>query len=272
MALFVFAGLLARSHQRPFLAAILFGLGSLTRGNGIFFAGFFAYDLLQSAKRVSWVRWLAWEAPKAAIFCVISAAGFVALQAAAFAAFCSTDDADLRRPWCDEPIPFIYQFVQREYWYAPLLRLFHALIGRRNVGFLNYFELKQVPNFAIAAPILLSCTAAIVRYFAYDWRRAVSLGLSGSARARQTKETHVPIEYHDGLLPHMFLLLYTVLLTVFVAHIQIANRMFSCMPVMYWALADGIRHGRRGAKAVVSFFVIYAAAVCVLFANFYPPA
>mgnify|MGYP002050440369 CR=1 FL=1 len=44
---------------------------------------------------------------------------------------------DAAPAWCRERVPSIYAHVQRTYW---------------NVGFLRYYELKQLPNFALAAP------------------------------------------------------------------------------------------------------------------------
>ena len=44
--------------------------------------------------------------------------------------------------WCDGPLPDIYGHVQRTYW---------------NVGPLRYFQMRQLPNFALATPALLLC-------------------------------------------------------------------------------------------------------------------
>jgi phosphatidylinositol glycan class V len=42
--------------------------------------------------------------------------------------------------WCDKFIPFSYTNVQSKYW---------------NVGFMKYWQFKQIPNFILAMPILL---------------------------------------------------------------------------------------------------------------------
>lgn len=55
-----------------------------------------------------------------------------------------------------------------------MLRL---LIGR-NVGFLRYYEVKQIPNFLMAAPMIILSASGIVFYSLYDPRRILSLGKS----------------------------------------------------------------------------------------------
>ena len=62
--------------------------------------------------------------------------------------------ADGGRPWCAEgglggllpPQLSLYGFVQREYW---------------GIGFLAYYELKQLPNFALASPIIVLSVAGL---------------------------------------------------------------------------------------------------------------
>jgi hypothetical protein len=44
------------------------------------------------------------------------------------------------RPWCSNALPFVYGFVQREYW---------------GLGLFAYWRPKQAPNFALAAPVLV---------------------------------------------------------------------------------------------------------------------
>jgi phosphatidylinositol glycan class V len=50
----------------------------------------------------------------------------------------------------------LYSHVQRLHW---------------NVGFLRYYQLKQVPNFALAAPVLLLGTTGSLAWIRRSWRR-----------------------------------------------------------------------------------------------------
>lgn len=64
--------------------------------------------------------------------------------------------------WCLEPIPVLYSYLQDVYW---------------DVGFLRYFQLKQIPNFLLALPIAALSFMALYMYIKANPRFCVHLGL-----------------------------------------------------------------------------------------------
>ena len=51
--------------------------------------------------------------------------------------------------WCHGRMPMPYGYIQDKYW---------------NVGFLRYFELRQIPNFIIAAPVIYVVLSHSLRF------------------------------------------------------------------------------------------------------------
>ena len=117
------------------------------RSNGLILAGFFAYEAL--------VRLLRRDSLLNTAVAVASAC-FVALPLLAWyshytASMYCNGDAEAVRPWCRASFPNIYAFVQREYW---------------NVGFLRYWEIKQIiTNFVLALPALALAAASAHGFF-----------------------------------------------------------------------------------------------------------
>ncbi len=93
-------------------------------------------------------------------------------QAWAFQRFCAGRWAQQPRPWCSRPLPLIYTFVQEHYW---------------DVGLFRYFRAEQLPNFALAAPMLALTAAGVAAYVRADVRRALRAGLATADAARRGK-------------------------------------------------------------------------------------
>lgn len=95
-------------------------------------------------------------------------------------------------PWCQYTLPFPYNYVQSNYW---------------DVGFLRYYQWKQLPNFLLALPILCfmhwhSCE--------YMWM-FVTKHFSQAAGFRELLKTHkaLPFVLHGAFLTIVCALLYT---------------------------------------------------------------
>ncbi|CAG8816914.1 12329_t:CDS:2, partial [Racocetra persica] len=101
---------------------------------------------------------------KTIILCSIVFLGFGAFQIYGFDQFCI--HATPIRLWClQSPFPLLYLYVQEVYW---------------NCGFLTYYEVKQIPNFLLALPMILLSSFGIYKYAKYDYKRMISFGLQNS--------------------------------------------------------------------------------------------
>jgi len=161
-----FAGLYALHARGAFWpAAAAFAASSAARSNGILSAGF----LLHASARRAIADWRAGRrggaaaaAARGAVGAALVVAPYAWLQYSAWAAYCGPAAAGPRRPWCDGALPSVYGFVQGEYW---------------GVGFLKYYQLKQIPNFLIAAPVLALTFAAVAAYARRNGRHFAAGGL-----------------------------------------------------------------------------------------------
>jgi phosphatidylinositol glycan class V len=128
--------------------------------------------------------------------------------------------------WCLKTIPSSYQYVQKTYW---------------NVGFLNYWTWKQIPNFLLALPVFI-----LIGNFVINWFRIVRKDLWKSKLEyffsdKSSRNKNLWFIEQD-FLPHI---IYTIFLTsfaLFFMHIQVATRfLFSSGPLLYFICADRIK-------------------------------
>ena len=154
--------------------------------------------------------------------------------------------------WCHYSYPLIYSYVQAKYW---------------NVGFLKYFTLKQLPNFAIALPTITISSMAIVDYVAFDFQRFLTLGAS---EGKPSKKAF----YSDRILPHIYLTMVMLFMAVTSMHVQVIVRFFTCVPVLYWWLGTSVAYKTHTKiiKCYTFYALAYASAGIVLFSKFLPPA
>ena len=103
---------------------------------------------------------------KLALCSLVALAPLFAFQYVGYRQFCV--DTQRPQPYCAHLLPNVYSHVQARYW---------------NVGLFAYYELKQVPNFLLAAPTLLMSAAGVVAFARRDVARFLSLGLYSSSTA-----------------------------------------------------------------------------------------
>ncbi|XP_059628811.1 uncharacterized protein LOC132271444 isoform X3 [Cornus florida] len=73
--------------------------------------------------------------------------------------------SDELRAWCKARLPLLYNYIQSHYW---------------GMGLLRYFQLKQLPNFLLASPILSLVLCSIIHYVKLQPEIFFSLGFLAS--------------------------------------------------------------------------------------------
>ncbi|OVA20691.1 GPI mannosyltransferase 2 [Macleaya cordata] len=151
------------------IAVLLFALSGFARSNGVLNAGYLcfqamhqAYDAIFQKNRVGLAVQIL-IAGTVRSLCIF--APFIAYQAYGYHNICLGRLSDEMRPWCKARVPFLYDFLQGNYW---------------GVGFLKYFQLKQLPNFLLASPILSLALCTIVNYVRLRPAIVFSLGFRAS--------------------------------------------------------------------------------------------
>uniref|UniRef100_A0A8R7PK12 GPI mannosyltransferase 2 n=1 Tax=Triticum urartu TaxID=4572 RepID=A0A8R7PK12_TRIUA len=152
-ALFSLGGLFYLFSGARTVAMIMLALSGSARSNGALNAGYIcfeallqAYDAAIQKKRPMWaVQALVTGFLRST--CVFLP--FFAFQAYGYLNICVHGDTDELRPWCKAKLPLLYSFIQSHYW---------------GVGFLRYFQVKQLPNFLLASPVLSLAVYSIVHY------------------------------------------------------------------------------------------------------------
>ncbi|KAI9340869.1 dolichol-p-mannose mannosyltransferase, partial [Obelidium mucronatum] len=255
-AMLSFSGMLFHSSNRNWLASVTWMLAGVVRSNAIVFIGFFLYQYLKSisvCKKLNLMLLM-----QTIVQSSIVLSGFAFFQYYGYTSYCH--DVSNLRPWCRRSLPLLYSFVQKEYW---------------NVGFLQYWTPSQIPNFLLAAPMVITSFAAIRSYFYNNVRRFLTLGLVEDKKVAKQSSTGF---YSLNTLPHIFLCLFLTLYCLFCMHVQVITRFFTSMPVVYWYLAHCILLGRQSlrnysvGRVILGWFVGYGAVGVVLFSLFYPPA
>ncbi|XP_017763719.1 PREDICTED: GPI mannosyltransferase 2 [Eufriesea mexicana] len=184
--------------------------------------------------------------------------------------------------WCHLKIPVAYSYIQKKYW---------------NVGFMNYYKIKQIPNFVLAFPILYIMIRCIKEYFFEHKKYFYTLGFIKDIEHNvQTERKKYPIEMLVFVLHGLFLTVFCILFV----HIQVSTRLISsASPLIYWYCAlsmsdifynddNSIDNNKENIfwkwkvffltmkrytlknKLIFSYFLGYAVVGCFMFPNFLP--
>uniref|UniRef100_A0A8D0B5F4 GPI mannosyltransferase 2 n=1 Tax=Salvator merianae TaxID=96440 RepID=A0A8D0B5F4_SALMN len=130
-------------------------------------------------------------------------------------------------PWCSWDFPVVYTYIQDAYW---------------NVGFLRYFEPRQIPNFLLAAPTIALGSWAVCWYVAANPWHCLTLGLVRRNPGGTEAEEDAGKPASGFCSPRAFVyVVHAAALLVFgtfFMHVQVITRFLgSSSPVLYWFLA-----------------------------------
>lgn len=249
--------------------AVLLALGSATRSNGMVSIGFIAYKILTDMLRTScgkfkvdrrWTLYgtLLLKASQMLLLVSIIALPFVAFQYYGFMLFCRSA---ITPPWCKYSlVPLPYSYMQKQYW---------------NVGFLKYYELKQLPNFLLAMPVILMGVLGI-----FEW-------LKNQTWSDLFQEIVSPTRRVTGILSsnvfvYVVHLSFLLIFGMTSMHVQVVTRfVVSSSPMIYWFAAgwtmprkcdkhDATMYSNLKSNLVYIYFLVYFWLGFVLHCNFYP--
>ncbi|XP_042956466.1 GPI mannosyltransferase 2-like isoform X1 [Carya illinoinensis] len=165
------------------IAVLLLALSTCARSNGVLNAGYFCFQTLHQAYDAVFVKRHAYLAVQVlisgALRCICIFTLFIAFQAYGYYNICLGHSVDEMRPWCKARLPLLYNYIQSHYW---------------GVGFLRYFQLKQLPNFLLASPILSLALCSIVYYAKSRPEIFFSLGFLASVEEKNSSAVLFSLE------------------------------------------------------------------------------
>ncbi|KAM7100257.1 GPI mannosyltransferase 2 isoform 3-T8 [Molossus nigricans] len=242
-ALLTFTAMGQLERGRSWTSGLLFALATGVRSNGLVSIGFLMYSQCQGFFSSLMVLNPLSQILKlmGSVFLSVLTLGlpFALFQYYAYTQFCLPGSAHSipkpllqlavdkgyriaegnKPPWCSWELPLIYNYVQDIYW---------------NVGFLRYYELKQVPNFLLAAPVAILVAWATWTYVTTHPWLCLTLGM------RRNKNNETLEKPDPGFLsPRVFVyLVHAAALLLFgtlCMHVQVLTRFLgSSTPIVYW--------------------------------------
>ena len=221
--------------------------------------------------------------------CVVTLAPLFAVQLYGYRTYCARALGGDPPAWCSRwrPFPNVYAHVQSHYW---------------NVGFLRYYELKQIPNFLLAAPALaVSASAGLCWWNTFARTEPRNQGGKGSddeaeadgadanrtqTRSRSRRRSREEGSEHAWMLsprvrPYLFKWAVMSVVALLAMHVQVTTRFLSVTPGIYWFLAKrGFAEAEREEKerktssvwrrAVTLYSILFFLLGALLFPTFYP--
>jgi len=233
--LLTFRGMLLLERGHWISSAIFFALSGAARSNGLVNIGFLLHRAIYDVVALLHVRAkngislseFGLNICRISALLVLCVVPFAAFQYRAYTVYCNrfASYQDLpehirqygiemgyRMPymgpsvWCSSSFPLSYSYIQSSHW---------------NVGFLNYYEWKQIPNFLLATPMATLCVVMIVSYLWKHGSYCIYAGFIPRGDAEHVTED----EWDDGLPRTCFVyVVHTAFLLVFgilCMHVQV---------------------------------------------------
>ncbi|KAL5832321.1 hypothetical protein ACOSQ4_017675 [Xanthoceras sorbifolium] len=172
-ALFSVGGIYYLMSGAKNIAVLWFALSGCARSNGVLNAGYFCFQTMHRAydalflKKSGYLTILILVDGALRSICIFIP--FIAFQAYGYRNICLGRSPDEMRPWCKARVPLLYNFIQSHYW---------------KVGFLRYFQVKQLPNFLVASPIMSLALCSIIHYVKSQPELFFSLGFQTSKEGK----------------------------------------------------------------------------------------
>ena len=264
-AALIFSGCWAwasKSEIAPLIASLCWYLATTTRSNGAIYIGFILLSMIGSlfATRDSQARLTGFLVKFANVYVICRA--LYDHNQEGIAQHCETNST-LQPDWCNTALTSstfsLYQFVQEKYW---------------NVGFFRYYEMKQVPNFLLASPILILSLQGSIDWVIYNWKvRAHPLTIPGISS--WFLDVCKGFATGDNAFGHYAVLGASALVGLTVAHVQISTRLIcSACPALYWAMASQVWGGNGNSSVVgdsiLAYCLLYMLLGAILHSCWYP--
>ncbi|KAG0726387.1 GPI mannosyltransferase 2 [Chionoecetes opilio] len=256
------------THASSSYGATMFGLASAVRSNGLVNVGFVLYRKLQDCSNYFYrIRNATTESGQLSLVlvmlltlnytliplllgCCAVVVPFVVFQMWCYVTYCKEEGSAPTLPahlemfvrsnflhspdlgeaeWCYSFPPLAYSHVQDKYW---------------DVGFLRYYEFRQVPNFILAMPMvmLVICHAAL--YMVDNPQICWGLGIPVSLAEHGTEREKQALPWPERGINAWRVFIYTAhslclcAFCVLCIHVQVTTRLLcSSCPVVYWFAA-----------------------------------
>ena len=254
--LFLFSQLVGHYHLKSnnvFYAYLCFAFGSTIRSNGIVSFGFIVYYYLrqihQRKRNFLPIYYL--------ILCLLP---FSFVQYYQYKEYCfekyipselkiyglnnnlSMPLSNFSSTWCLEKVPLSYQYVQKTYW---------------NVGLLNYWTWKQIPNFILALPLFILMGSFITNWFRIERKNIYKEKFKYLFSNKNENRTSVWFLEKD-FLPHIIYTLFLSLFALFFMHVQVMTRfIFSSGPFLYFICANRIKQYDIRNRSLTQIFYLF---------------